>query len=603
MHTEKNVAEVVFYTCLDMADKSKDNAKARLDQALMCNRTHLNLVEKPNDRWHRPRAPFALTRAQKKVVMEWFMNIKFPDGYAANLRRGVNMDQLKIHGLKSHDFHIFIERLLPVMMRGFVKNDIWEALAELSYFFRVLCAKEVDRAQISQLESNIPIILCKLEKIFPPGFFNPMEHLMVHLPYQVKVGGPVKYTWMYGIERLLRKIKQKIRNRARVEASIAEGCLVEEISHITSLYLPELISSSRNRPQHYAQDGGPSNCTLSLFQVRGWKTGRGMARTLTIEEYKTTMIYIFTNLTEMDEYVQKFQQEQWRRPRPPNQKQLDNLRMNGAGNGKPDFLDWFRNLCDKDASVPSELRRLSCGNGIRVKSYDIYEVNGYRFRSEKYEKSRGNLTTTNTGVLAVGVDDSTGKELEYYGIIKDIIEMKFDGDTEFSLVLFECHWFHPTNGVRHMERFGLVEVAHESCNPANEPFVLASQVKLVYYLPYACKSDLSLNAWWIAYKVSPLGSLSIPSMDEYMDENPPCVDAFQEDGLEGEFTIDIGLGLDDLTIDNGFDEVVDPQELSLLIKLRDGVSVENEPAVEDRESDTESLHDITAEEYDDPDDF
>lgn len=184
-----------------MADKTKDNPKARLDQALMCNRRHLNLVEKPNDRWDRPRAPFSLLRPQKKDVMQWFMDIKFPDGYAANLRRGVNMDQLKINGLKSHDYHVFMERLLPVMMRGFVKNEIWEALAELSYFFRVLCAKEVDRAQILQLEANIPVILCKLEKIFPPGFFNSMQHLMVHLPYQVRVGGPVKYTWMYGVER------------------------------------------------------------------------------------------------------------------------------------------------------------------------------------------------------------------------------------------------------------------------------------------------------------------------------------------------------------------------------------------------------------------
>ena len=31
----------------------------------------------------------------------------------------------------------------------------------------------------------------------------------------------------------------------------------------------------------------------------------------------------------------KFEQEQWRRTRPPNQRQLDNLRMNGAGHGKP----------------------------------------------------------------------------------------------------------------------------------------------------------------------------------------------------------------------------------------------------------------------------
>jgi len=92
-----------------------------------------------------------------------------------------------------------------------------------------------------------------------------------------------------------------------------------------------------------------------------------------------------------------------------------------------------------DASIPSELRRLSRGCGLKVKSYDIYEVNGYRFRSEKYEKSRGNLTTTNTGVLAVGDDDGSNNELEYYGIIKDIIELKFDGGSDFSLVVFECH--------------------------------------------------------------------------------------------------------------------------------------------------------------------
>jgi hypothetical protein len=42
-----------------------DNVKARLDQALMCNRNNLNLVEKPNDRWEKPRALFCLTRAKK----------------------------------------------------------------------------------------------------------------------------------------------------------------------------------------------------------------------------------------------------------------------------------------------------------------------------------------------------------------------------------------------------------------------------------------------------------------------------------------------------------------------------------------------------------
>jgi hypothetical protein len=169
-------------------------------------------------------------------------------------------------------------------------------------------------------------------------------------------------------------------------------------------------------------------------------------------------------------------------------------------------------------------------------------------------------------VLAVGVDDGSNTSLEYYGIIKDIIQLRFDGDNDFTLVLFECHWFHPTNGVRHLERFGLVEVAHGSCNPTNEPFMVASQVTQVYYLPYACKSDPSLNVWWVAYKINPIGSLSIPSMDDYNDEDPPCTDTFQEEGVEGEFFVDIGLGLDDIT-SNGLDEVVDPLEISELIKL------------------------------------
>jgi hypothetical protein len=65
MHTEKNVGEVVFNTCLDMG-KTKDNAKARLYQELMCDRRQFNLVEKPNNKWDKPRAPFCLTRPQKK---------------------------------------------------------------------------------------------------------------------------------------------------------------------------------------------------------------------------------------------------------------------------------------------------------------------------------------------------------------------------------------------------------------------------------------------------------------------------------------------------------------------------------------------------------
>jgi hypothetical protein len=139
----------------------------------------------------------------------------------------------------------------------------------------------------------------------------------------------------------------------------------------------------------------------------------------------------------------------------------------------------------------------------------------------------------------------------------------------------------PIKGVRRLERFGLVEVAHASCNPANEQFVHASQAKQVYYLPYSCKSDPSLNKLWVAHKVSPLGNLSIQSMDDYQAEGPPAVEAFQEDGLDGEFHVDIGLGLDDITSTNNLDEVADPHEVCMLIKHRNGVIEENEQLVQE----------------------
>jgi hypothetical protein len=52
---------------------------------------------------------------------------------------------MRINGLKSHDYHIWIEQLLPVMVRGYLPDHVWQVLAELSYFFRILCTKEISR--------------------------------------------------------------------------------------------------------------------------------------------------------------------------------------------------------------------------------------------------------------------------------------------------------------------------------------------------------------------------------------------------------------------------------------------------------------------------
>jgi hypothetical protein len=59
--------------------------------------------------------------------------------------------------MKSHDFHIWIERILMAMVRGYVLEHVWLALAELSYFFCQLCAKELSRTVIADLETLTPV--------------------------------------------------------------------------------------------------------------------------------------------------------------------------------------------------------------------------------------------------------------------------------------------------------------------------------------------------------------------------------------------------------------------------------------------------------------
>ncbi|XP_057248084.1 uncharacterized protein LOC130590131 [Beta vulgaris subsp. vulgaris] len=96
---------------------------------------------------------------------------------------------------------------------------------------------------MERLEKNIAEILCKLEKIFPPSFFNSMEHLPVHLPREARLCGPVQYRWMYPFERFLNHLKRKIGNKARVEGSICNAYLCEEIANFCSNYFQQGVDT------------------------------------------------------------------------------------------------------------------------------------------------------------------------------------------------------------------------------------------------------------------------------------------------------------------------------------------------------------------------
>jgi hypothetical protein len=69
---------------------------------------------------------------------------------------------------------------MSVMFRDYLKTDAWKMFVELSYFYMQICTKQVSKAMMQRLEKEITVPVCKMEKVFPPRWFNVMQHLLVH---------------------------------------------------------------------------------------------------------------------------------------------------------------------------------------------------------------------------------------------------------------------------------------------------------------------------------------------------------------------------------------------------------------------------------------
>nr|GEW12860.1 hypothetical protein [Tanacetum cinerariifolium] len=75
-----------------------------------------------------------------------------------------------------------------------------------------ICSRVFLIEDLEKLQNSILETICKLEKIFSPGFFNSMELLVVHLVWVALLGGPMQYRWMYLYERKMGSLKRTNRN-------------------------------------------------------------------------------------------------------------------------------------------------------------------------------------------------------------------------------------------------------------------------------------------------------------------------------------------------------------------------------------------------------
>lgn len=62
------------------------------------------------------------------------------------------------------------------------------------------------------MKDEIVDIECDLENIFSPPFFDIIIHLTIHLVYEMNLGGPAHFRWMYSAERTMCQFKALVHN-------------------------------------------------------------------------------------------------------------------------------------------------------------------------------------------------------------------------------------------------------------------------------------------------------------------------------------------------------------------------------------------------------
>lgn len=200
MHIEKNVCDNLIGMLLGVSGKTNDNLNARLDLQVLGIRTSLHPVRR-GPKLVLPLACYTLSKQQKMKLCEFLKNLRLPSGYSSNISRCVKLKDSKLISLKSHDYHVLMQRILSVAIKGLLPKNVCKTLIDMSNTFRVLSSKELHMADLMKMETQLPTTMCNLERIFPPSFFNITVHLITHLAEEARVAGPVQYRWMYSIER------------------------------------------------------------------------------------------------------------------------------------------------------------------------------------------------------------------------------------------------------------------------------------------------------------------------------------------------------------------------------------------------------------------
>lgn len=407
---------------------------------------------------------------KRKLYGNSLSGMKVPVGYSSNVKILVSMKDLKLVGLKSHDYHTFMQQLLSVAIRGVLPKHVRDTITRLCLFFNGLYSKIVDVSKLDEMQKEIVMILCLLEKYFPPSFFDIMIHLTVHLVREVRLCGPFWYRHMYPFEIFMKILKGYVRNRNRPEGCIAECYIAEEAIEFCSDYLSNVHTigiPSRNREVEL---------TKPLSGSVVYSTSN--------DELQQAHRYVLENDVEIDPYIEEHIAElNARFPHKARSKKWLQDEHNR------NFINWLRDnvalLVDRSTNHISErLKWIARGPSKKVLKYSSYLIDGVTYSTKERDDIR---VAQNSGVSLVAktmqVASAKNKnpivsDMVFYGVIEEIWELDYH---KFQIPMFKCNWVENKSGIKE-DDLGFTLVNLNRVGFKSDSFILGSQAKQVFYI-------------------------------------------------------------------------------------------------------------------------
>ncbi|KAG6476395.1 hypothetical protein ZIOFF_065635 [Zingiber officinale] len=177
----------------------------------------------------------------------------------------------------------------------------------------------------------------------------------------------------------------------------------------------------------------------------------------------------------------------------------------------------IKELKQTDRRFSNRIQWLAHGPRKHVISYIGYIINGHRFHTIDVGRSTqdsGVSVEADTIWQSSSTDSHTVGRLSYYGVIRDIVLLDY---YFFKVPIFRCDWANPRTGIKMDDDFTLVNLHQGLRTFENDPFILASQAKQVFYSRENDESN-----WYVLLKAPPRGihNMDLLEEDAYTSSKP-----------------------------------------------------------------------------------